>query len=719
MKAKENILNFNEQNLTILYFITLTGFLISAYCTFKYLHRINEFVGVGILSIIFAIFSNELRRWKRAGFIIDNIIGIVFIFVIYKNLKMLGTEAFYLKDVLAISMVWGGAIFSLSLTKLHRFKTMGIISLILIIYSASIATDLYILLEIFAFLIFFLLQLMILSNADIKNLDGYQAVDRTFDLIKRFLPKVILLDGILFIFAVIAYISVPQFWNESLRLPFSFRTNLFNNLSDNLMSGEVGYSGFSDNFDITFSRANLSDRLVMLIKTNDINNSRYIRGLCYDYYTGYGWEISSEKRNEFNEFYLSRRRNYTRQIASPDDFNFNIEYLNTIKQNYTILIKQPNVLFGVYKIGVLSIHSRKLKIDDMDNIRIAGSLDPGTEYSIISYVKTIPPQELIALDSNSQSKLSALKRYTQLSPVPERLVKLTRDITKDIESDYGKVLALQEYLLTNYRYTLEINAIERDKIEDVTDYFIFEMAGGYCEQFATALTVMCRIEDIPARVVTGYAGGVYNWQTGRVEIRELNAHAWVEIYFEKYGWITFDPTPSGFYERKENSHIFAVMRRFFDRIFNIDPQILIPKTALKVSRTAFGNLKKFIKEYTWVIIISIIFIIASLLILKLKKRPRETFFQEGRDSNSITVIKEYYKIISIFEKKFSQNFQARTTLEIQNFFRSNYYSQLYDSGIFTIFNKARYSQEGINTEEMKIFLNDIELIEKIFKEKKD
>ena len=28
------------------------------------------------------------------------------------------------------------------------------------------------------------------------------------------------------------------------------------------------------------------------------------------------------------------------------------------------------------------------------------------------------------------------------------------------------------------------------------------------------------------------------------DVRALHGHAWVEVYFDDYGWITFDPTTS-------------------------------------------------------------------------------------------------------------------------------------------------------------------------------
>jgi len=56
--------------------------------------------------------------------------------------------------------------------------------------------------------------------------------------------------------------------------------------------------------------------------------------------------------------------------------------------------------------------------------------------------------------------------------------------------------------------------------------------------------VMLRAEGIPARYVTGFLPGEYNDVGGDYIVRESDAHAWVEVYFPGYGWLTFDPTPA-------------------------------------------------------------------------------------------------------------------------------------------------------------------------------
>ena len=63
---------------------------------------------------------------------------------------------------------------------------------------------------------------------------------------------------------------------------------------------------------------------------------------------------------------------------------------------------------------------------------------------------------------------------------------------------------------------------------------------GFCQWYAMTMAVVLRNVGIPARIVAGFLPGE---RSGTDEvIRNNNAHAWVEVYFPGYRWVTFDPT---------------------------------------------------------------------------------------------------------------------------------------------------------------------------------
>lgn len=118
----------------------------------------------------------------------------------------------------------------------------------------------------------------------------------------------------------------------------------------------------------------------------------------------------------------------------------------------------------------------------------------------------------------------------------------------------------------NYNYTLRPGFLLGST--DYISYFLLQNKKGYCMHFASAATMLFRYLGIPARYAEGYAfsytdmildgklleedyGEYYDGyselgETGviEVEVSDNQAHAWVEIYLEEYGWVVIDPTPA-------------------------------------------------------------------------------------------------------------------------------------------------------------------------------
>lgn len=79
---------------------------------------------------------------------------------------------------------------------------------------------------------------------------------------------------------------------------------------------------------------------------------------------------------------------------------------------------------------------------------------------------------------------------------------------------------------------------------DPVVHFLLREKSGHCEYYASALVLLARAMDVPARLVTGFLGGKWNDYGEFLGVRQGDAHAWVEAYLESEGgWIAFDPTP--------------------------------------------------------------------------------------------------------------------------------------------------------------------------------
>lgn len=76
---------------------------------------------------------------------------------------------------------------------------------------------------------------------------------------------------------------------------------------------------------------------------------------------------------------------------------------------------------------------------------------------------------------------------------------------------------------------------------DFVDYFLNESHRGYCMHYASAGALILRAFGIPTRYVSGFAATVP--ESGRLDITDENAHAWVELYLPGYGWYPVEMTP--------------------------------------------------------------------------------------------------------------------------------------------------------------------------------
>jgi transglutaminase-like putative cysteine protease len=109
---------------------------------------------------------------------------------------------------------------------------------------------------------------------------------------------------------------------------------------------------------------------------------------------------------------------------------------------------------------------------------------------------------------------------------------------------YDAAKAMQEFLRdpTNFAYQTNItDLVSKCAALSTVDCFA-EYKRGFCEQYATTMTMLMRMEGYPARYVEGYLSGPVSGTSVPASITGQQRHAWVEVYFPGYGWIPFDPT---------------------------------------------------------------------------------------------------------------------------------------------------------------------------------
>lgn len=140
-----------------------------------------------------------------------------------------------------------------------------------------------------------------------------------------------------------------------------------------------------------------------------------------------------------------------------------------------------------------------------------------------------------------------VERYLEIRPgsIGERTEQVAAEILESLPSNrrnpYHIAEAVQDYLYRTGGFTYSTDVRGLCDGRNLLDCFL-EIRQGYCEYFATAMVLLLRELGIPARYVVGYLPG-QEQADGSWLITRSAAHAWVEVYFPRSGWVEFDPTP--------------------------------------------------------------------------------------------------------------------------------------------------------------------------------
>ncbi|MDK1020667.1 MAG: DUF3488 and transglutaminase-like domain-containing protein, partial [Candidatus Hydrogenedentes bacterium] len=176
-------------------------------------------------------------------------------------------------------------------------------------------------------------------------------------------------------------------------------------------------------------------------------------------------------------------------------------------------------------------------------VDMAGSTEGGIPLRLWSEVVEPGPELLGALSTDYGAAMdpSDLRLLTYHNLLPRTLA-LVEDLTEDAATAYDKVMAAHDWLRYSggFVYSKEIPLLP---LQNPVDAFILNEKTGHCELYASALALMVRSMGIPARVVSGYRGGVWDENDRSYTVTNDMAHLWVEVYFPAAGWIPFDPSP--------------------------------------------------------------------------------------------------------------------------------------------------------------------------------
>lgn len=103
-----------------------------------------------------------------------------------------------------------------------------------------------------------------------------------------------------------------------------------------------------------------------------------------------------------------------------------------------------------------------------------------------------------------------------------QVVAKAAELAAGLNTDMDKLSAVYSFVIKNFTYDYEkAKTVQSGYLPVVDD--VLAAKKGICFDYAAVMSAMLRSQDIPCKLVIGYAGTIY--------------HAWINVYLEDKGWV--------------------------------------------------------------------------------------------------------------------------------------------------------------------------------------
>jgi transglutaminase-like putative cysteine protease len=339
---------------------------------------------------------------------------------------------------------------------------------------------------------------------------------------------------------------------------------------------------------------NLGDRELMLVEVQDptLEGPFTLRGTVYDEYTSGGWIGGDREELELS----TTTQGQISQALAESDIEGRIVPLEVtldaksvvgtviftpgqpVGSNSAVKVEVPSGSLATYS-GVLVGTGTMMTDEEIVSSRLPDSLiptsivrdsagrveyvegfdtseqalpdttvlDPGSRvkkgesYTVTGFVPIVSDDDLRAAGDDYPDWVNETYIYGR-DPVPFRVRDLAREITAFEPTPFDKTKAIEQHL--RGFYPIDYNVGDTPPGRDTVDYFLFDAQRGFFDYHASAMAVMLREVDVPARLAVGFVIDESDvLGSGSYQVRDANAYTWTEVYFPTYGWIPFNPSP--------------------------------------------------------------------------------------------------------------------------------------------------------------------------------
>ncbi|MDX2424977.1 MAG: DUF3488 and transglutaminase-like domain-containing protein [Cycloclasticus sp.] len=334
-------------------------------------------------------------------------------------------------------------------------------------------------------LFFLLLSALVVNNTNLNNLGALFPY--------RFAGVIMLLALPLML---LSFLLFPRMIGPLWAMP-SDASNAISGISDSINPGQISHLALSKE---TAFRARFNDR-------SPAHHQLYWRGPVFWNTDGRQWTLSPSKT--------------IKQYAISGPVSTTFQYS---------IVMEPHQQVWLYALDSPIKAPGDVKITEDRQLISNKKLSRSRAFDFTSSIQ--PTSETISKEDKSRAL--ALPDNTDI-----RILQLASSWRNDTRSDMGVINnGLAFFNKENFYYTLTPPQLGNDPVAD----FLFDSKRGFCGHYATSFAVVLRAAGIPSRLVAGYQGGLYNSVGNFWEVRQADAHVWVEAWVQSLGWVRIDPT---------------------------------------------------------------------------------------------------------------------------------------------------------------------------------
>lgn len=614
---------------------------------------------IAFVAFLVFVFANE-RIFAQANYAINKLLELYSVYLpVYSNIKF---ASYIANDAtgffVLLSLILNG-LFSFLISRIKSIKIAGLLSIALLVPCFVLVNTLP---NLVPLLIIFTVLFALYFSSQTRQLN--YAHSGVITAVCAVILAVLI--TVLAVINPVANYERPK-WQDNMLNTVQTLTGMKTYNGSGKISSALAEVGNNVSSEVDFSNAGAltqTGKKVMTV-TSSTDGKIYLKSMAYANYENNKWSVLTDEQAD----------NY------PQDYQ---SFIMTIMTQYfeeaeTVTIdtvNKENVIYTPYYLNYINNN-----FSPVCDVFIANT-DKATNYTMF-----VIPYSEENINDFSRIEISGTSKYDDFAQcylslpndTKQAMLEIAeRNNIKDLsKSDISQtVAAVKDFVSHSASYSLNTQKVPDGR--DVAEWFLNDAETGYCMHFANAAAVMLRALGVPARYVTGYCANVVD---GKATVTSDNAHAWVEYFDERIGWIPLDATSSDFEVPQATESVQTTTQA------QTTSPTTQPTTQKPTVNEKSNTKVKISAPVVWLIIIILIIALAAIRIILIRILRKRSFTHKNYKSRTICIYRYLSKISALAHWKLPGRIEKIGT-------------------------KARYSNHNITKEEYIMIFNYVPVFRK-------